>query len=98
MYEHGCLENIKKLYTSTGKCDDKQQYKTIIKSSMVSTPEISTYNSTISPGPSMTFRNPNTMKSLLIFTEVFYVKKKTDILRVGFDKSDLKAIISGSML
>ena len=29
MYEHTCLENIKKLYKSVGKCDEKQQCKTI---------------------------------------------------------------------
>ena len=30
MYEHGALENIENLYTSAGKCDDKQHYKAII--------------------------------------------------------------------
>ena len=27
MYEHICLENIKKLYKSAGKCDDQQKRK-----------------------------------------------------------------------
>ena len=38
-YEQRCLENIKKLYKIAGKCDYQQQYKAIIKSCMVSTPE-----------------------------------------------------------
>ena len=42
---------IKKLYTSSSKCDDKLQFKSILEVSMVSTPEIFTYNIPISPGP-----------------------------------------------
>ena len=30
MYKHMCLENIKKLYTSTGKCNNKLQFKAIV--------------------------------------------------------------------
>ena len=32
MYEHICLESIKKLYTSAGEFDDQQQFKAIIES------------------------------------------------------------------
>ena len=39
MYRHICLENILKLYKCAGKCDDQHQYKTIIESEMVSSPE-----------------------------------------------------------
>ena len=39
LYEHRCLENIKNVYPSAGKCDDQQQYKAIIEAEMVSTPE-----------------------------------------------------------
>ena len=39
LYEHKCLENIKKLYKQAGKCDDQQQFKDIIETAMVSTPE-----------------------------------------------------------
>ena len=45
MYEHICQENIKKLHNSAGKYDYQQQYKYIIESAMVSTPEIFTGNS-----------------------------------------------------
>ena len=38
IYEHKCLENIKKLYKQAGKCDDQQQFKDIIEAAMVSTP------------------------------------------------------------
>ena len=31
MYEHRCLENIKKLYKTAVKYDDQQQYKDIIE-------------------------------------------------------------------
>ena len=31
MYEHRCLENIKKLYKSDSKCDNQQQYKAILE-------------------------------------------------------------------
>ena len=38
--EHRCLENIKKLYKSAGKCDNQSQYNSIINSTMVSTYDI----------------------------------------------------------
>ena len=44
IYEHKCLENIKKLYKQYGKCDDQQKFKDILEASMVSTPEGFTYN------------------------------------------------------
>ena len=31
MYEYICLENIKKLYKSSGKCDDQHKYKAILE-------------------------------------------------------------------
>ena len=31
MYEHRYLENIHKLYTYSGKCDDKHHYKDILE-------------------------------------------------------------------
>ena len=38
-YENKCLENIKKLYKYVGKYYDQQQYKDMIETEMVSTPE-----------------------------------------------------------
>ena len=39
VYEHTCLENIRKIYKQSGKCDDQQQFKYIIEADMVSNPE-----------------------------------------------------------
>ena len=65
---------------------------------MVSTPERFTYNSPISPGPSVTDKNTSASKSLHQFTELLYVKQKTSIRLLGSSKSDRKAVRSGSML
>ena len=48
LYKHICLENTKYIYKLSGKCDDQQQYKTIIEAAMVSTPEVFTDNSPMS--------------------------------------------------
>ena len=78
--------SIKDLYKSTGNCDYQQQYKSILGAEVVSTPEIFTKNSPMSPGPSVTFKNPSARKSIRLFTEVFDVKNKTVVRRVGADK------------
>ena len=62
MYEHGCLEIINKLYKSTGKYNDKLQFKAIIEVSMVSNNERCTNNSTMLPGPTMIIGNPSARK------------------------------------
>ena len=49
IYEHKCLENIKKIYKQAGKCDDHQQFKYILEAAMVSIPEGFTNGSPISP-------------------------------------------------
>ena len=40
LFEHRCLGNIKKIYRTERKCDDQQQYNTMIETYLVSTPEI----------------------------------------------------------
>ena len=82
MYERICLENIKKLYTSSGKCDDQLQFKEIIQAPMVSTTERFTDNSPMSPGPPMIVKKRSARKSIRLFTEVLDVKKKTAIRQV----------------
>ena len=42
IYEHKCLENIKKLYKQAVKRDDQQQFKDILEADMISTLEGST--------------------------------------------------------
>ena len=97
MYLHRCLENIKKLYTSAGKCNDQQQYIAINEAALVYTTQIIKNNSPISPGPSKTIRNPSARKSLRLFTEFLDVKNKTAVHRLGAAESNHKAIIAGSM-
>ena len=36
IYEHKCLENIKKLYKLADKCNNQQQFKYILEAAMVS--------------------------------------------------------------
>ena len=62
MYEHICLENIKKLYKTAGKCDHQQQYKDIIEADMVLTPEGCTDNIPITPNQYETTRKPSARK------------------------------------
>ena len=85
MYEHRYLENICKLYKISGKCDNQQQYKTILEASMVSTPEGFIENSPMSPSPSITVKQC-AMKALRQFLEALDVKHKTDVLRLGAAK------------
>ena len=49
LYEHKCIENIKKLYKQAGKCDDQKKFKDILDAGMVSTPEVFTNNRPIYP-------------------------------------------------
>ena len=83
LYEHRCLERIKKLYKSAGKCDDQQQYKSIIVAAIVSTPYGFTDNSKISPGPYVTVKYNSARKLLRQFTEFLDVKQETDVRRLG---------------
>ena len=77
LFKHMCLQNIKKLYKNSRKCDNQQQFKYILEAAMVSTPEGFTNNSPIYPMTPPTLNKPNARKSLCIFTYILYVKKKT---------------------
>ena len=70
IYEHKCIENIRKLYKQSGKCDDQQKIKDIIEAYMLSTPEAFTYKSPISPMTSSPVKKPSAQKSLCMFTNV----------------------------
>ena len=63
---------------------------------MVSTTEGFTDNSPMSPMPSPPVKIPSARKSLCLFTNTLYVKKKTDTRRVRAAKSKCKAIKSGT--
>ena len=91
-YEHKCLENIKKLYKQDGKCDDHQQFKDILEANMVSTIEVFTNDSPISPMTPTPFNKPSARKALCLFTTILDVKNKTAYCRVGSTESKRKAI------
>ena len=96
IYEHKCLENIKRLYKQDGKCDYKKQFKYILEADMVYTPEVSTNNSPISPMTSSPVKKPSAQKSLCMFTNVLDVNKKTAYRRFGAAKYKRKAIKFGN--
>ena len=82
-----CLENTKKLNKTTGKCDDKHHYKTIIEELMVSKLEGCTNNSPITPNPSVSTKNISARKSLQKFSEKLDVKHRTAVCRLGTPKA-----------
>ena len=75
IYEHKCLENIKKWYKKAGKCEDQQKFKDILEAAMVSTTEVFTNNSPISPMTSTPVKKQSARKSLCLFTNILEVKK-----------------------
>ena len=83
------MEKIKKLWKASGKFDDQQQYKAIIKAEIISTPKKFIDNSKISPIQSVIVKNPRARKSLHQFLEALDVKPKTDVHRfVPLNKSE----------
>ena len=64
---------------------------------MVYNPEGFTYNSTIPHGPSMTFKRTIKKTTISNFRKIG-CQKKTDVIRLGNDKSKRKEIRAGSML
>ena len=98
MCEHRCLENIKKLYKTAGKCDDQQQHKAIIEAAMVSTPEGFTYNSLMTPNPYIYTKNPSSRISLPQFTEILDVKHNTAVRSYGAARENYKAKKIGNVL
>ena len=98
LYEHKCLQNVKKLDKHDGKCDGQQQFKYILEAAMVYTTEGLTDNSTISSMTSTPVKKPSAGKSLCLFTNILDVKKKTVTRRFGAAKSKRKAIKYGTTL
>ena len=86
LFEHRCLQNINKLYQHAGKCDDQQQSKNVFEAVMVYTPEVFTDNIPRSPMNPTPVKKPSARKSLFIFTNILYVKKKHAICGVGAAK------------
>ena len=65
---------------------------------MVSTNEIGTDNSPMSPSQYVTVKKSSARKSLRQFLEALDVKHKTAVCRLGAAKSKCKAIIAGNTL
>ena len=65
---------------------------------MVSTPEICTDNSLMTPNPPVSNKNHSARKPLSQFEETSYVKHKTDVFRLGAAKENSKTIITGNEL
>ena len=71
------MNNIKKIYKHAGKCDDQQNLKYIIDTSILSTPERVTDNSPYVHMTSITFKKPSDRKSLCLFTNILSVEPTT---------------------
>ena len=97
LYEHRCLENIKYIYQSYGKCGDQQHYKSILEYDMVSTSDFF-LKIPMSSGPYMSIKQPKARKSLHRFATTLDVKPNTDVRSLCAGKSKHKAILSGSQL
>ena len=89
IYEHKCLEKIKRLYKQAGKCEYQQQFKYIVEDAMVSTPEVFTDNSPISPMNTTPIKKPSTLKSMCMFNNILDVNKK--LLTIKLELLNLSA-------
>ena len=96
LFEHIFLQNINKLYQHTGKCDYQQKCKDILEAAMISTPEGFTNNSPRYPMTPTPVNKTSARKSLCLFTNILYVKKKTVICQFGAAKSNRKSIKAGT--
>ena len=71
------MNNIKKIYQYTGKCDYQQNIKNSIDAAIISTPEGVTDNSPNVHMKSKPVKKPSARKSLCLFTNILDVKPKT---------------------
>ena len=69
--EHKCLNDIKKIYQHSDKCDDQQNLNYIIDAAMVSTPEEVTDFSPSFCITQTTVKKASARKSLCLFTNLF---------------------------
>ena len=77
LYEHIFLVNIKNLYKSAGKCDDKHKRKSILYEAMVYTPEGLTDNSTIDVVALCRLKKPSAINLMSQILALLGVKQKT---------------------
>ena len=91
-FEHICMNNIKKIYQHAGKCDDQQNLNDIIDAAILSTPEGVTDNSSNASFTSSPVNKPSARKSLCLFTNILYVKPKTEKRRIVAAKPQCRAM------
>ena len=96
LFEHRFLQNIKKLYKHSGKCDNQQHFKDILNSTMIYTSEVFTNNSPISPTTPTPVKKPSCRKLLCLFTNILYSKKNTATRRFGAAKYKRKEVKVGT--
>ena len=86
------MNNIKKIYQHTGKCDDQQNLKDIIDAAIIYTPEGVTDNSPNVHMTSKPVKKPSARKSLCLFTNILAVKPTTAKHRFVAAKSRRKSM------
>ena len=91
-FEHRCMNNIKKIYQHSGKCDDQQNLKDIIDAAILSTPEGVTDNIPNVHMTSKPVKKPSARKSLCLFTNILDVKPTTSKRRFVAAKSKQKSV------
>ena len=89
-------EQHKKIYQHVGKFDDQQNLKDIIDAVLVSNLEGVTYNSPNVPMASTPVKKPSARKSLCLFTNILYAKKKTEKLCSVAEKSKRRSMKVGT--
>ena len=73
MYEDKYLKNIKKLYKSSGKCDDQHEYKDILEEEFLSALERLTENIPMDLVTLVTMKNPSEINPPSQFLSLFDV-------------------------
>ena len=79
MHEHKYLENIKKWYKYSGKCDYQFKYKAILEAYFLSTPEVFTENIPMYLDALGTMKNPSEIKPPSQLLALFDVTQKTAV-------------------
>ena len=93
-----CEQHKKDIYKHSGMCDDKQNLNNILDASMVSTPEVVTYDSPNAPMTSTPVKKSSVNKSLCLFTKILNVKQKISKHFVVIAKSKRRAMKVGTIL
>ena len=98
-FENRCMNNIKKIYQHSDKCDDQQNLKDIIDAAIISTPEGVTDNIPNVHMASKPDKKPSARKSLCLFTDILAVKPTAAKRRFVATKSRRKYMkVSNSLL